>query len=230
MKSTLRALAMLLSYPGGPLKTHIAELRQVIETEPLLKKRDRAAIMPLLQRIEQSSLLDLQIEYSGLFDSSRALSLHVFEHIHGESRERGQAMINLGEEYAEHGFYMVTEELPDFIPLFLEFVSCLPIEQGRDWLSHPAHVFVALEERLKQRDSDYAGVFQLLTYLAGDKPDMEAVQELLQRERTADTPTADEEWEEKPVTFSAPPTMQPESGLVSRLKAAGKLIVSSSDN
>src|SRR5690606_28340573 len=110
------------------------------------------------------------------------LSLHLFEHVHGDSRERGQAMIDLGQQYIDRGFVMRAAELPDFLPMFLEFLSCLPPDEAREWLSEPAHVLAVLEQRLSERDSSYAAVFGALVALPAAKPDPEAVAEL--RERT----------------------------------------------
>jgi len=229
MKRLLRALALLLDYPSEALQTHIAEVRETLNNEKVLSRTDRAMLEPLLRSFLQQDLLGLQVTYSDLFDSSRALSLHFFEHIHGESRDRGQAMLNLGEEYMAHGCFLQRDELPDYIPIFLEFVSCLPESGVRDWLSQPAHVFAALAQRLDERKSAYAGIFHLLIKLAGKQPDAQAVKELLARNQQAIEATVDEEWEEAPITFMSPQQQVPKSGIIARLKAAGKLIMSSSD-
>ncbi|SEA50033.1 nitrate reductase molybdenum cofactor assembly chaperone [Microbulbifer marinus] len=230
MRRTLRALAQLLDYPSETLRAHITEVREAIKTEAFLSPGSFAQLEPLLQRFESASLLDLQIHYSELFDNSRALSLHFFEHIHGEGRERGQAMIDLGEEYVERGFLMTREELPDFMPMFLEFVSCLSMDEARDWLSQPAHVFAALKQRLEERQSDYAGLFHVLLCLADEQPDPQAVRELLARDQESENASVDDTWEEQPVTFMAAHQNRPASGIVAKLKAAGKLIITSSDN
>ncbi|MFA0813299.1 nitrate reductase molybdenum cofactor assembly chaperone [Microbulbifer epialgicus] len=227
MKRLLRALALLVDYPSKSLKAHIAEVREAVDGEPLLTPTDRAMLDPLLRSFEQQSLLELQVAYSDIFDNSRALSLHFFEHIHGESRERGQAMLDLGEEYIKHGCFLQRDELPDFIPLFLEFASCLPEAEASDWLSQPAHVFAALAQRLDKYKSSYAAIFHLLIRLAGEQPDAQAVQELLARNQQAAKTSIDEEWREEPVTFTTPEQKAPESGLIARLKAAGKLILTS---
>ncbi|WP_295801898.1 nitrate reductase molybdenum cofactor assembly chaperone [uncultured Microbulbifer sp.] len=230
MKRTLRALALLMDYPSETLKAHIAEVRDALDSEASLPAASRTYLAPLLDKFEHLPLLELQIDYSGLFDNSRALSLHFFEHIHGESRDRGQAMIDLGEAYIERGFLMTREELPDFIPMFLEFVSCLSEDEARDWLSRPSHVFAALLQRLEECQSEYAAIFHGLLTMAGEKPDPESVRELVERGRASETKSVDEDWEEEPVTFMASTQGRPVSGVVEKLKAAGKLIMSSSDN
>ena len=229
MKHTLRALALLLDYPSESLIAHIKEVREALESEGFLTPQSLVQLKNLLDNFESLPLLELQMRYSEVFDNSRAISLHFFEHIHGESRDRGQAMIDLGEEYLAHGFYIERDELPDFIPMFLEFTSCLPVDEARDWLSQPAHVFAALKERLEERDSEYAGIFQVLLNLVVEKPDPDAVRELVARAKASDQTPLDEIWEEEPVTFMASQPRRPINGMVERLKAAGKLIMSSSD-
>src|SRR5690606_25545130 len=151
MKMTLRALAALLSYPSAELQAHIGEIREALFAEAALSADALRRLQPLLAHLEREDLLDLQAEYCDLFDRSRKFSLHLFEHVHGESRERGQAMIDLGQEYVDRGYLMTSEELPDFIPVFLEFLSCQSRAEASDWLEQPAHVFAALAERLSDR-------------------------------------------------------------------------------
>ena len=122
MRLTLRSLAALLGYPSEELKAHAGEIRDVLAAERVLPRPARRRLEPLLTSLETEDLLDLQAAYSELFDRSRALSLHLFEHVHGESRERGQAMIDLGQQYIDHGYLLANQELPDFVPVFVE--SC----------------------------------------------------------------------------------------------------------
>src|SRR5687767_12950540 len=117
MKMTLRALSALLSYPSEELQAHAAEIRTALREERVLSGKSFAGVETLLERIETSDLLDLQAAYSELFDRSRSLSLHLFEHVHGDSRERGQAMIDLGQQYMASGFLLEATELPDFVPV-----------------------------------------------------------------------------------------------------------------
>ena len=134
MKMTLRALSALLSYPSAELAEHAHDVREAVRNEGALPPAALAGLEPLLSRFETWELLDLQSEYSELFDRSRSLSLHLFEHVHGDSRERGQAMIDLVEQYVEAGFYLDSTELPDFVPVFLEFASSLDVTDAREML------------------------------------------------------------------------------------------------
>ncbi|GAB2800760.1 nitrate reductase molybdenum cofactor assembly chaperone [Halomonas shantousis] len=204
MRTTLRALSALLGYPSAELKEHIGEVRTGLRSEAAIPSQLQDSLEPLLQAFEKKDLIDLQIDYSELFDHSRSLSLHLFEHVHGESRERGQAMIDLGQQYIDRGFIMEPTELPDFLPLFLEFLSCLPPQEAQDWLGEPVHVLAVLAERLSERESPYAAILQVLVALADARPDPDAIAELQERTGAHTEKPIDEEWEEAPVDFTAP--------------------------
>jgi len=226
MMLTLRALAALLDYPTPELQIHIGEVRSALHSEAVLPAAVLRRLEPLLRSFETEDLLDVQAAYSALFDQSRSLSLHLFEHVHGDGRERGQAMIDLGEEYIARGFLIERQELPDFLPLFLEFLSCQPPAEIRDWLGQPAHVLTVLEQRLAERDSPYAAIFQGLLEIAAVQPDPEAVAELQDRIRHKERKSVDQEWEEAPVDFSAPIQEGGATGVIARLKAARDAISS----
>jgi nitrate reductase molybdenum cofactor assembly chaperone NarJ/NarW len=223
MRLTLRALAALLGYPSAELKAHAPEIRNALDAESALPRGVRRRLAPLLDRLATGDVLDLQAEYSELFDRSRSLSLHLFEHVHGDSRERGQALIDLGQQYVDRGYLLAHPELPDFVPVFVEFASCLPPAAARELLGQPAHVFAALAERLGKRGSPYAAVFHALIAAAGAKPDLAALAELEERAPSDDLAKIDEEWEEKPVTFTRPMhEMGGPTGVVARIRAVSR--------
>lgn len=224
MKMTLRALAVLLGYPSDELKDHAWELRSTLEKERALSGAERDKLAPLLKALETDDLLELQAAYSGLFDRSRSLSLHLFEHVHGDSRERGQAMIDLGQQYVASGFFLDANELPDFVPVFLEFASCLPSAEARDLLAQPAHVFGALAERLGKKQSPYAAIFECLVVLAGVRPDAEALAEIDQNTPAEDSKEIDQEWEEAPVSFNngGAHEMGGPTGVVAKIRASNR--------
>ena len=214
MRLTLRALSALLGYPSAELKAHISEIRAAITDEAALPGPARRRLGPLLDRLAEGDLLELQADYSELFDRSRSLSLHLFEHVHGDNRQRGQAMIDLGQQYLDRGFMLGSPEMPDFVPVFVEFASCLEPAEARDMLRQPAHVFAALEQRLAERTSPYAAVFSALLDAAGARPDRAALAELEANAPPDDPAKIDEEWEEKAVTFTAPHDMGGPTGVL----------------
>ena len=226
MKLTLRALAALLGYPSEELKSHAGELRLAIASEGLVAAAERARLESLLHALETDELLDLQSAYSELFDRSRSLSLHLFEHVHGDSRERGQAMIDLGQQYLASGIFLEANELPDFVPVFLEYASCLSPSEALETLSQPAHVFAALAERLDKRQSHYGSIFHCLVALTGVRPDADALAEIDQNTPQVDPPEIDEEWEEAPVSFNngGAHEMGGPTGVVAKIRASNRSV------
>ncbi len=222
MRLTLRTLAALMGYPSEELKAHVPELRATLEQEKAFGRPVRSRLNALLDRLERDDLIDAQATYTDLFDRSRALSLHLFEHVHGDNRERGQAMLDLAEQYMQAGLLLESQELPDYIPVFLEYASCLPPSEAREILGQPAHVLAALEQRLRERESDYAAVFAAILALSKVRPDHEALEELQKNAPSDDPARIDEEWEEKEVTFTGTHEMGGPTGIVARLRAKGK--------
>jgi len=222
MRFTLRAIAALLAYPSEELRVNAPALRSALTDEKALRPRSLASLHALIDRIATSDLIDAQSDYSELFDRSRSLSLHLFEHVHGDNKERGQAMIDLSEHYMEAGFFLDSGELPDFIPVFVEFASCLDAREAREWLSQPAHVFAALAERHAKRESAYAAIFSALLELSGGRLDEEAHEELRRNEPDDDVRHLDKQWEEAPVTFGGAHEMGGPTGVIAKIRAANR--------
>jgi nitrate reductase delta subunit len=221
MIATFKILSLLLSYPTEELQRHAAELRDVLDRDSVLTGQARRALTPLLEQLARDDLYDLQERYVLLFDRTRSLSLHLFEHVHGESRDRGQAMIDLKTQYEKAGLAMAASELPDFLPLFLEYLATRPIAEACESLSQPAHIFAALAERLRKRHSPYEAVFRALIALAGAKPKADEVSALMQAPDpdASDLGALDAAWEDEPVTFGPGATGCKDS-LIARVRGA----------
>ena len=157
----------------------------------------------LIEDIAAADLLEAQSRYVDLFDRTRSLSLHLFEHVHGKSRDRGQAMVSLLERYQQAGLDVAAHELPDYIPLFLEFLSTLDAAEARAHLAEPAHILAALGERLRRRHSDYAVILEALVALSkvAPSPDVLAELRLEKIEDPGDLVALDKAWEEAEVRF-----------------------------
>lgn len=223
MALTLRSLAALLGYPSSDLQTAVPELRHAMAQETALSASAQAGLEPLLNALATHDLFDLQADYSELFDSTRRLSLHLFEHVHGDNKDRGQAMSDLGLEYIRHGLEMKTNELPDYLPLFLEFTATLDPVEARDWLRQPIDVLTVLAERLEQRGTPYAGVLAALVSLADAKPDAEKLEQIGQAFAEDESKTIDELWEEAPVSFgTAAYDNGGPTGVIARIRAANR--------
>jgi nitrate reductase delta subunit len=200
---TYKVLSALLSYPTAELQAAARQMNLAIHAERLLLPQHRASVGALIDEIAGSDLLDVQAQYVDLFDRTRSLSLHMFEHVHGESRDRGQAMVSLLERYQQAGLDVCRNELPDYIPLFLEFLSTQPEAEARAALAEPVHIFQALGERLKKRSSNYGAVLEALAALAQTVPPREVLEELSnqQMEDPMDFDALDKAWEEAEVRF-----------------------------
>jgi nitrate reductase delta subunit len=200
---TFKAFSALLSYPTAELQQAMPECVAALDGEALLPAPIRRQLDVLLDEIATGDLYDLQERYVLLFDRTRSLSLHLFEHVHGESRDRGQAMIDLKNLYASNGLEMHAAELPDFVPLFLEFLSTQPRAEAYELLGQPAHILSALAERLRKRHSAYEAIFRALVALAAKRPKGEDISALLaQPDPDAnDLDALDAAWEDEPVSF-----------------------------
>lgn len=169
-----------------------------------LSKEDAHALGIFLRDLTAMDPLDAQAQYSELFDRGRATSLLLFEHVHGESRDRGQAMVDLLAQYEQHGLQLNSRELPDHLPLYLEYLSQLPQSEAVEGLKDIAPILALLSARLQQRESRYAVMFDLLLKLANTAIDSDKVAEKIADEARDDTPQAlDAVWEEEQVKFFA---------------------------
>jgi nitrate reductase delta subunit len=199
---TFKVLSVLLCYPTEELISALPELPSVIEQESVLADEQQAALQALMADLGQSDLMALQERYVQMFDRGRALSLHLFEHIHGESRDRGQAMVDLSHFYEAHGYQIDARELPDYLPLFLEFLAQIPAIEALQQLQETLPILTLLGARLAERQSPYAAVFDALTYLGGNSEASEALRAAVAAEGPDESLVRmDEIWEEEAVTF-----------------------------
>ena len=195
MNKALRALAALLGYPERDLIEALPEIRLALAA-------GRLRTDGLLGELAALELYVLQERYVALFDRSRALSLHLFEHVHGESRDRGQAMVDLQAMYTQRGMQVADGELPDYVPAFLEFLSLVGEREAKGLLAETAHILRAIGEALARRGSPYAEVFGALLALAGERG-IEVPSG--PRPEDEDSPEAlDRAWLDAPVTFGGP--------------------------
>ena len=222
MSRTFKGLSALLTYPTTELQQAAGEIAAVFDAERLLPAPIRRQLQTLLDELATGDLYDLQERYVLLFDRTRSLSLHLFEHVHGESRDRGQAMIDLKAQYEQAGLFISAAELPDFLPLFLEYLSVLAASQACETLGQPAHIFAALAERLRKRQSSYEAVFRALVALASAKPKDDEVSALLQQPDpdATDLRALDAAWEDVPVSFGPGTGDGCKDGLIARIRGA----------
>lgn len=209
---TFKVLSLLLRYPTADIHAALPELDAVLVDEALLPAPRRAALTALIEELAGISLLEAQERYVELFDRGRKLSLHIFEHTHGESRDRGPAMVQLMSHYQECGFELAARELPDYLPLVLEFLAERPLEESIAVLSEAMPVLTLLGARLEQRGSRYAAVFEAVEAIAGAPEEAETLRRQAATEGPDETLVKmDEIWQEDPVSFARESALEPRS-------------------
>lgn len=195
----LRALGGLLSYPGPELRKALPEIAAAITASALVGEEERPALLDLIERLRESDPLSSEERYVELFDRGRVTSLHLFEHLHGDARDRGEAMVELKSLYEHAGFVLTAKELPDYLPVVLEYLSCRDLAETQDTLGDCAHILRRIGETLLQRQSGYATIFAALLAITGQAGlDAKAA-----TRRAAEAPDLDREWEEHPA-FAIP--------------------------
>ncbi|MGE0073012.1 MAG: nitrate reductase molybdenum cofactor assembly chaperone [Thiomonas sp.] len=222
----LRALALLLDYPGDALQAHLGELRAVLGALEPPRPGAHDSLHRLIDHMATSDLLDLQAEYVDTFDRGRRTSLNLFEQVHGDSRDRGQAMVDLLAQYQEVGLELHARQLPDYLPVYLEYCSVLDPGAAREALEEVALLVAHLTAALDRRESPWAAATAAVCRLAGmhdwraDLSQQAAADSATQHAATAPADwtaaALDAAWAEEPVNFlgacnpqTAPAAVQP---------------------
>ncbi len=199
----LQVISLLMDYPTESIAESRIDLLAIVAQSTLTDELKKSLADFIDDRCAMR-LLDWQSEYDGLFERGRAVSLLLFEHIHGESRDRGQAMVNLQQQYQSAGLDIAALELPDYIPLYLEFLSTQGDTNAQIGLEEVAHILAVLACRLDERHSNYAVLFHSLLHLSQVQVDLTDIQQQIKSEERDDTPEAlDKVWEEEAVSFTA---------------------------
>ncbi|HEV2219447.1 MAG TPA: nitrate reductase molybdenum cofactor assembly chaperone [Casimicrobiaceae bacterium] len=186
---TLRALAALLQYPDARLRAALPEIVEALDGERALSRSRSAELVALARRIAAADPYDAEADYVETFDRGRATSLQVFEHVHGDSRERGPALVDLRSMYEQAGLRLAHGEMPDYLPVILEFASTQPKREAREFLGELLHVLRVIFSALVARRNPYAAVLAAAIELAGGRAEAVAV---------AAEPALDEAWAEPP--------------------------------
>lgn len=184
---TLRVLAALLRYPDAAFRAAVPELQQALRSEAALPAARIGELRALLRRLQRDDPFTVEAEFVDLFDRGRGTALHLFEHIHGDSRDRGPAMVDLQQTYESAGLYLAPGELPDHLAVVLKYASTQPPREARDFLAETAHIARAIFSALQRRESAYASVLAAVLELAGERA--EAVD-------IPPEPELDEDWAE----------------------------------
>jgi nitrate reductase delta subunit len=220
---SFKALGALIDYPTPELQAAADEIEQALGEERALAPVELDDVRVFIERLRRSDIMELQEYWIGLFDRSKRLALHLYEHSYGESRDRGQAMVNLALTYRMNGFELNAAEMPDYLPLFLEFLSVIPEVHARRYLTDAIEIIEALRIRLEERDSTYAALLGALVTLASKEPELGAVEAILaiEPQDPPDLEALDREWAEEPVDFAAGSALKdcPYAGDIARERA-----------
>jgi len=187
------------------MRQALPEIADLLRASPLIGSRERGALCALIDEIGEGELLSAVERYVDLFDRGGALSLNLFEHLHGESRDRGTAMVDLKRLYEDAGYELVTRELPDYLPVVLEYLSQRDMAEAREVLEDCSHILASIARSLIARGSRYAAVLQALIVIAGQEPvDATGV-------KPARPPSQelDHDWVEEPAFGGAPKISTP---------------------
>jgi len=211
-------LAALLDYPDDALVGALADARALLLAERSLPRDARAGLERFFDYCTARDLTTLQENYVALFDRGRATSLYLFEHVHGESRDRGQAMVDLLQMYERHGLMLGANELPDYLPVFLEYLSQRPLKEARALLAETGEILASITDELTKRGSHYGFVVGALLPLAGVRggaapADADAIDDddAARPPTAADYRALDAAWTDEPVRFvgAATPASEP---------------------
>ncbi len=187
MAHTLRAIAWLLRYPDDALRAALPEIAQALVDEGALQGHRLTEVQALIERLIKTPALRTEAEYVELFDRGRRTALHLFEHVHGDSRDRGPAMIDLVQTYERAGLLLTDGELPDHLPVVLEYASTQPPEAAREFLREVSHIVRAIFTATLDRGSPYASLLAAVLELAGERAE---------RVQLPPEPELDEAWAE----------------------------------
>lgn len=196
---TLKILGILLDYPTPLLLAESNTFMALLQHEKWLSSPTLEALENFMDNLSRKELFDAQEEYVALFDRTPSLSLHLFEHVYGDSRDRGQALVELDSLYREEGLFNNSEHTPDYLPLFLEYLSLLSVEKAQETLDGAIDVIAIVGERLKKRQSGYAALFDALREASSCNPDMKKLKNALIADsgRSLTLDEIDQAWEEQ---------------------------------
>ena len=198
MIKTYKILSLLLSYPSAELQEFLPEAEKELRKEVVLTNEKTDEVLRFTHHFKKMDLTDWQAEYVQLFDYSRSASLHLFEHVKSESKDRGQAMVDMLGFYNENGLQLSANELPDYLPVFLEFLSVQTKNQAAGLLAEPVNIISRIHKALKEKKNMYRHILSAVISLSAKPPDTKITEAMIKNEKPLDL---DAEYEEKPVEF-----------------------------
>jgi len=157
-------LSRLLDYPDSDLKGNLDVIDEVLEKDSHITEQEHTAITAFIEQMRQKSLMELQQDYVQIFDMVPEHSLHLTHHLFGDDRGRGPALVDLSEHYKGMGLGMKVGEIPDYLPLILEYVSTLDEIAARIFLADAGKVLTVIAANLEKSGSHYAPLVRLVEH------------------------------------------------------------------
>lgn len=194
---TFKVLGLLLRYPNKTIIEACAECQKILAEEALLSSERINDMNKLIEYLQNSDLIELEEKYVSLFDFKRLLSLYLFEHSHGDSRDRGQALVDLIAHYEKHKLELQPGEMPDYLPVFLEHLSFFSLEDAMKALAAYVNTISIIEKRLQEHQSLYSAVFSAIRSLSSIEEDGQYVDKIMSgySKKKDSNKDLDEQWE-----------------------------------
>lgn len=198
MLKTYKILSLLLTYPNEEIYAFLPEVNTTLLEENIINKQSRIGIGSFVDFFTKEGLANWQAHYVQLFDYSKSASLYLFEHVHGDSKDRGQAMVDLIALYKENGLEITRAELPDYLPMFLEFLAMQTQEKAEELLAEIIDIVGFIYKKLEEKDNPYHYLLAAIIQISKRKPAEARVEKMISEMPEI---SIDEAYEEEPVTF-----------------------------
>lgn len=154
-------ISYLLDYPSMEAKGILSDIKEEIET--VVSEEDvKEYLIRFIDEIEKLSFDDWESHYIDHFDFGRLTNLYVTYLKLGEQRERGLELLKLKKYYDAHGFHVTDKELPDYLPIILEFCAQVSVETSNELLSMYGKAITEIQMKLIEQDSFYQLLFEAL--------------------------------------------------------------------
>ena len=165
-RSILKVLSVMLHYPDDEFILSLEELKEAVEEIPQVEQREKCMIF--LSYLSSNPLIRLQEEYTSTFDLNPTTSLNLTYHKWGDARERGNALAELNCLYREAGYESCNDDLPDYLPLVLEFLSINKLANSFSFLGQYCDQVKVVGSRLREKDSPYSGILSIVQDIFGE--------------------------------------------------------------
>ncbi len=157
-----KLMSVLLEYPDQELIDNLPEIPEKLAQCVDIDDAELIALCEFIDHLAGRTLTELQQDYVQTFDMTAEHSLHLTHHLFGDDKNRGPALIDLGELYKDYGVEVMGNELPDYLPLILEFAAYLDDSEATVFLSDANKVLKVLADNLKKAGSPYAELLSII--------------------------------------------------------------------